>query len=175
MADLHGVVRTDNMAGTTVNTYLESVKYHDSNSKVAAIDNGNVVKLAGLMSGEREVYKAVDVAATTALKDVVLIATPEVFYDERQKNLDEFYNEAGRIARAYHFHEHDEFGLNAKAMTIADEAEPAVGWVAELAAGHKIQLVETVTTTESATSTIVGHVVAIEAAGRYTYYVIRVD
>ena len=62
-----------------------AAKYLPSDVETA-IENGNVVKLEGLVEGEREIYKAVTPAAGTELKAIGLVTTPEVVADERKKN-----------------------------------------------------------------------------------------
>ena len=166
----YGVVRTDNLHATDVRANgLYSFKYIKNNAETA-IENGCVVKLGALMDGEREVHSASDVAASDALKDIVLVASPEVMYDERLKNLDQFINEAGTICRGYKLHEGDDFGLTKDAFTTS-LASISVGNIVELAAGTKMKVVSTATSG----STKVGTIMAIEEAGRYTYYVIHVD
>ena len=51
----HGVVRTDKLAGTDNRAGIISVRYQPSSTETA-IDNGNVVEIAGLETGSREVY-----------------------------------------------------------------------------------------------------------------------
>lgn len=170
----YGVVRTDKLMGTDVRSMLESVKYMGSGSTETAIDNGNVVKVDGtLMTGEREIKKGVTPAATDALDSIVLIATPEVMYDERKRNLDEFRNEAGKICRGYHLHSGDIFSVTADAVAFNtnESTDGKVGSVVELKADIKLNI-----KTGSATSgsTVVGSVIAIDVVGRYTYYVIQV-
>ena len=166
----HGVVRTDLMTGTRVEADLRHVKYMvdgaNDTSTPTAIDNGCVLKLDGLLS--RGVWKGVAPAANTALKDVVWVATPELLYDERVKNLDAFFNEAGDVLRCYILHENDIFGVTADALSAA--AAIAVGDVVELQAGTKLKVVKSATSG----STVVGKVIAIETAGKYTYNVIKV-
>lgn len=166
----HGVVRTDLMTGTRVEADLRHVKYMvdgaNDSSTPTAIDNGNVLKLDGMLS--REVWKGVAPAANTALKDIVLIATPELFYDERVRNLDAFVNEADTVARGYILHENDIFGVTADALSAA--ATIAVGDIVELQADTKMKVVKSATSG----STVVGKVVAIETVGRHTYNVIKV-
>lgn len=166
----YGVVRTDNLMGTDVATYLDSVRFYDSNDEVAAIENGNVVKVGALLTGERELHKATAPAANTALAEIGLVATPEVMYDERKKNLDEFINEAGRAARIYYLHSGDEFGVTIDALNVASGYTPKVGDVAELMAGTKLNVKASATSG----STQVGKIIAVESTKRYTYYVIRV-
>lgn len=167
---IHGVIRTDRMYGTDVAANLISVKYMGSGTTPTAIDNGNVVLLDGLMTGEREVYKGKTPAANSALDSIAIIATPEMFYDERKKNLEEFENEAGAICRAYRPHTHDIFSLTKEALEASDFDAVAAGDVVELKAGTKLQVVSSLTSL----STQVGKILAIETAGRYTYYVIEV-
>lgn len=165
----YGVVRTDKMMATDVRSMLESVKYMGAGSTATAIDNGNVVKLDGsLMTGEREIKKGVTPAASDALDAIVLIASPEVMYDERKRNLDEFQNEAGKVCRGYHLHSGDIFSVTKDALD--GVATPAVGNVVELKAGIKLNVAASAT----GGSTVVGKIIAVDVVGRYTYYVIQV-
>lgn len=165
------VVRTDKLMGTDVRSMLESVKYQVAGAESAmvdtAIENGNVVKVGALISGEREVKSATTPAATTKLDEVVLVAAPEVMYDERKRNLDEFINEAGKIVRGYHLHSGDIFSVTAEGLK---NASPAVGQVIELAASTKWNNVATATVG----STVIGKIIAKDVVGRHTYYVIQV-
>ena len=166
----YAVVRTDKMAATDVRAGLVSVRYQPSATNTA-IENGNVVLLDGLETGSREVYKGATPAANSALKDIVLIATPEVIYDERKRNLTDFRNEAGRIARGYHLHVNDIFSVTKDALDGA--ATPAVGDVVELKAGTKLNVVAAATGLTSG-STQVGTIVDINTVGKLTYYAIQV-
>lgn len=167
----HAIIRTDLMMGTTVGTYLASLRYMGADGNTATeIDNGNVVAVGNLMEGEREVRVATTPTAKTALKDVAVIAAPEVFYDERKRELEEFTNEAGKTVRGYFLHTGDMFSVTAEALNIASGATPAVGYAVELMAGTKLNVAQAATSG----STQVGVIHAIEKAGRYTYYVIRV-
>ena len=161
---MNAVVRTDKMFATDNRAGLVSVRYQPGDT-MTAIDNGNVVKIGALEEGSREVYKGVTPAANDAIKDIVLIASPEVMYDERKRNLDEFQNAEGAIARGYHLHTNDIFGVTKEALI---GEEPAVGKIVELAAGTKLNVAA------SATGTLVGAIIDINVVGRYTYYVIQV-
>lgn len=165
----YGVVRTDKMTGTDNRAYLVSAKYMGSGSAATVVDNGCVVKLDGLMDGEREVYKAITPEATSALKDIALVATPEVIYDNGLKNLDEFTNKAGTIIRGYRLHTGDIFSVTVDALSGAT-LSTAVGALVELQAGTKLKVV----TSATGGSTQVGKIVAIEETSRYKYYVIQV-
>lgn len=166
----YAVVRTDAMAGTDVRGQLVSVKYMGADGATpTAIENGNVLKIGALMTGEREIYIGGAVAANDKIDDVVLIASPEVVYDERKRNLDDFVNEAGKACRGYHIHSGDTFSVTAEALS--GTGTPAVGNIVELAAGTKLAFVASATVG----STKVGRIIAVDVVGRYTYYAIKVD
>lgn len=164
----YGVVRTDNMFGTDVRAGLVSVRYMNAENEAAEIENGSVVKIEALAKGEREIYVAKDVAKNDEMKDIVLIAAPEVMYDERLRNLDEFINEAGKAVRGYRLHTGDIFSVTKEAL-VGVEA-PAVGNVVELAAGTKLSVAA-----EASGATMVGKIIEVEIAGRHTFYAIKVD
>jgi len=175
----YGVVRTDNLWGTDVRAGLVSIKYivtsvgnDDATIKTETeIENGNVLKVGDLIEGEREIFEGSAPAATDALSDIVLIASPEVMYDERKRNLDEFINEAGKPCRGYRLHKGDIFSVTKDALTGA--AAPDVGDYVELAAGTKLNIVAGSGEPTSG-STVVGKIIAVDVVGRYTYYAILV-
>jgi hypothetical protein len=163
----HGVVRTDKMFATDNRAGLVSVRYQPGDT-ATAIDNGNVVVIGALEGDSREVYKGTTPAVNSAIKDVVLVASPEVMYDERLRNLDDFYNEAGKIARGYHLHTNDIFSVTKDALD--GKATPEKGDIVELKAGTKLNVVANAT----GGSTVVGKIIDINIVGRYTYYAIQV-
>lgn len=171
---IHGVVRTDNMHGTDVRAELVSIQYLGADGATPTdIDNGNVLKVGALRGDatkgfDREVYVGVEPAANDALKDVVLIASPEVMYDERIRGLKNFFNEAGKICRGYHLHQGDIFSVTKEALD--GKATPAVNDIVELKAGVKLNVAASAT----AGSTQVGKIIAIDVVGQHTYYVILV-
>ena len=167
----YSIVRTDKLAGTDNRAFMRSVRYAESGT-ATAIENGNVVLLGALENGSREVYTATTPAADSDIKDIALVATPELMYDERLKNLDDFINEAGKIARGYALHTGDIFSVTKDALDGA--AAPAVGDVVELKAGTKLNVVAAATGATSG-STVVGKIIDKNIVGRYTYYVIQVD
>lgn len=162
---IHSVFRSDNLRATNSSAGLYSVKYNNGTDYVA-IDNGRVVALDSLIAGGREIWKAVTPAANTALNKVVIIGTPEVMYDKRLRNLTDFYNEAGEIARGYMLFDGDIFSVSDDALT----GTAAVGNIVELQADTKLKVVATATSG----STKVGKVIAIETVGTIKYVVIRV-
>lgn len=162
---IHAIVRTDLMHGTDNRADLVSIKYMGTDGNTpTAIDNGNVLKAGALMKGEREVLVGAAVAADTPLNDVVLIASPEAMYDERKRNLEDYENEAGKVCRGYRLRPGDIFSVTAEAFAAAPTTESKV---VELAAGTKLSPAAT-------SSAAIGDIIAVETAGRYTYYVIRV-
>ena len=95
----YAVIRTDLMSGTKQPADLVSLRFYDASGNKAEVENGVIVKLQGYEDGEREVMKAVAASAGDDLNDCAIVAAPEVMYDERKKNLDEFINEAGKATR----------------------------------------------------------------------------
>lgn len=160
----HAVVRTDLLDGTDVRGQLVSVKYMGADGATPTeIDNGNVLKVEALIDGEREVYIGATPAADTAITDIVLVASVEVMYDERKKNLDEYVNEADKICRGYRLHHGNIFSVTAEALT----GTPTKGSTVTLEAGTKLSV--------GGSGTAVGKIIDVETAGRYTYYVIKID
>lgn len=159
---MYTVIRTDLMSGTDVRTDLFSIKVFDGEDKPIAVENGTIVKLVELMDGEREIYKAVLASASDDLKDCAVVATPEVFYDERKRNLDEFINEAGRTARAYALMDRGVFSVTKEGFV--DATAPAKGDSIGIGADGKID----------AAGSGLGVCHDVEVAGRYTYYAIKI-
>lgn len=168
----YSVVRTDNMAGSDVREALVSIEYLGADGATpTAIENGNVLKVGALKEGEREIYIGGDVAVDDALSDVVLVATPELVYDERLRDLDDFINEAGRPCRGYRLHKGGVFSVTKGALAGAET--PAVGDVVEFAEGTKLSVAASGNgATEG--STVVGTIIAVDVVGKYTYYAIRI-
>lgn len=166
----YAVVRTDNMTGTDVRSQLVSIRYMGADGKTpTAIENGNVLKVGQFIEGEREIRIGSAPAANDSLDEIVLIATPELLYDERLKALDDFRNEAdGKPARGYRLHKGDNFSVTKGALD--GKAEPAVGDIVELKAGTKLNVAASLTSG----STQVGVLTEIQVVGPYTYYNITV-
>lgn len=162
----YAVFRSDLMRGTIDGTALASAKYFVGATETE-IENGNVVALDSLMPGEREIWKAVAPEGTETLGAIAVVGTPEVMYDERKRNLDDFINEVGTPFRAYILNKGDIFGVTKEALDGAET--PKVGDIVELKAGTKLNVV----TTATDGSTTIGKVIAVETDD-YTYYVIKV-
>ena len=154
------VIRTDLMAGTKNPDQLVSVRYY-ADEAVAEVEHGVIVELKGYEDGRREVMKAVAATAESNLADCAVIAAPEVMYDERKKNLDEFINEAGKAVRGYRLPDRNMFALTAEGFA---GAAPALNGKVGIGANGKLD----------AAKTGFGECVHIETAGRYTYYTIKI-
>lgn len=162
MANKHAIVRTDRLFGTDVGQGLRSVRFYGADDKVAEVENGVIAHLEGLEEGQREVHKAVAATADAKLMECVLIAAPEVMYDERLRNLDDYINEAGKAVRGYVLHSNDEFSVTAEGFV--NGVVPVVGAEVGIGVDGKID----------AAGTGLGKCSHIEVAGRYTYYTILV-
>ena len=158
MAIKHAVIRTDLMAGTVNGAYLKSVRFED---EVDYIDNGAIFAVKQYCEGEREMWKGELVTAEDTLGDLVVIATPEIMYDERLRNLTDFYNEAGEEMRGY-----DLIGIFSVSKEGFEEGkEPAVGDEVFAVAGSMKMA--------NAGDIKIGKVVAIEPVNSLEYYVIK--
>lgn len=154
------VIRTDLMSGTKQPADLVSLRFY-ANEAVAEVENGVIVELQGYEEGQREVMKAVAATADSNMADCAVVAAPEVMYDERMKNLDQFINEAGKAVRGYRLMDRNMFALTAEGF-VGDV--PAVGGKVGIGANGKLD----------AAGAGFGECVHIEDAGRYTYYTIKI-
>lgn len=155
------VIRTDLMAGTKQNADLVSLRFYDADGKVAEVENGTIVELKGYEEGQREVMKAVAATSASKMNDVAIVAAPEVMYDERKQNLDEFINEAGKAVRGYIPRSRNIFSVTKEGFV---GAAPAEGGKVGIGANGKLD----------AAGSGFGKCVHIENAGRYTYYAIEI-
>lgn len=157
----NAVIRTDLMHGTKNPDMLVSLRFY-TNDAVAEVENGVIVELKGYEDGQREVMKAVAATADSNLADCAVIAAPEVMYDERKKNLDEYINEAGKAVRGYRLVDRNIFSLTAEGFV--GGTAPALNGKVGVGANGKLD----------AAGTGFGECVHIETAGRYTYYAIKI-
>lgn len=157
----NAVIRTDLMHGTKNPDMLVSLRFY-ANDAVAEVENGVIVELKGYEDGQREVMKAVAATADSNLADCAVIAAPEVMYDERKKNLDEYINEAGKAVRGYRLVDRNIFSLTAEGFV--GGTAPALNGKVGVGANGKLD----------AAGTGFGECVHIETAGRYTYYAIKI-
>lgn len=161
----YAVCNLDKMSGTEDSSLLVSVKYFDDTDAPAAIENGSIVKLGTLLDGEREVRKATNPSASDAIKDLVLIANPEVIYDETVYHpLSDYTNEAGKVIRGYRFHANDGFSLTAEGF----DGTPAKGKYAVVGTSNKLKVSDT------ATGTVIGLIDDVVVYRNETYYYVQV-
>lgn len=158
----YAVIRTDLMSGTKQPADLVSLRFYDAEDNQAEVENGVIVELQGYEDGEREIMKAVAASADSDLNECAIVAGVEVMYDERKKNLDEYINEAGKAVRGYIPRNRNVFSVTAEGFV--GGVVPTKGAEVGIGTGGKID----------AAGTGLGVCVDIEAAGRYTYYAIKI-
>lgn len=156
------VFRSDLLSGTDVAADLVSCRVYDAEGNTIAVENGTIVELKGYEDGEREVMKAVLATSASKLSDCVVIGTEEIMYDERKKNLDEFVNEAGSICRGYVLRSRNMYSVTKDGFV--DGVVATKGAEVGVGTGGKID----------AAGTGLGTIMAVEIAGRYTYYVVKI-
>lgn len=159
---MYCVFRSDLLSGTDVAADLVSFRVYDTSDNEISVENGTIVELKGYEDGEREVMKAVLATASSKMEDCAIVGTVEVMYDERKKNLDEFINEAGSICRGYIPRSRNMYSVTAEGFV--GGTAPSVGGNVGIGADGKLD----------AAATGWGTCMAIEKAGRYTYYVIKI-
>lgn len=155
------VFRSDLMSGTKQPADLVSLRYYIGEEQ-AEVENGVIVELGSYEEGAREVRKATAATASSDLGNCAVVAGVEVMYDERKRNLDEFINEKGKATRGYLLRTNNIFSITAEGFV--DKAVPAVDGAVGIGANGKLD----------ASGSGFGKCIAIENAGRYTYYVIEI-
>ena len=123
----HTVFRSDNCSYTHDGAKIRTVVLNKD------IDNGCPVTMgalatSGTYAGEREVFTVTD---ATAVKEVWVVCTPEVDYEENP--ITEFYNKAGKIGRAVLMEKADIFSVSAEALSAVPTAGQGIvakagGW-----------------------------------------------
>lgn len=156
------VIRTDLVSGTKQPADLVSLRFYNAEGEKAEVENGVIVHLQGYEEGEREVRKAVAATAGADLNECAIIAAPEVMYDERLKNLEDFINEKGKAVRGYIPRSRNTFSFTKEGFV--DGVAPAVDAEVGIGVNGKID----------AAGTGLGKCVHIEQVGRYTYYAIEI-
>lgn len=125
------------------------------------IENGNIVKLDSLISGEDNLWKVV-AAGDITTGNLYVVATPEVIYDEGLTSdgaLDKFINPAGTNITLVPLEVADEIEITDECITPIndDDDVPAIGSLVEVpAAGTKWLETATLTSTVVFYGKIVG-------------------
>lgn len=156
------VVNTDLMSGVKQPADLVSLRFYgvvNSQTVAAEVENGVIAKLGALEN--REVYAATAAAATDDPDECVIIANPEVMYDERKRVLEDYINPAGKAIRGYRI-------KNKNIMSFTKEGfvsgtVPTKGAAVGIGAGGKI----------STAGTGLGKCVEIWTEGNRTFYAIQ--
>jgi hypothetical protein len=164
----YGVVRTDSVKAIKAGG-IKSGRYYVSDT-ATAIDNGCIVKLDSLISGERDLWKVV-APGDVKTPNCYLVATPEIVYSEELKSsgaLDAFQNAAGANITLIPLEVGDTFSISDDCITPIDDSDdlPAVGsHVAPAAAGVKWAEVASIAQSE----VFYGKIIARELykAGKY--------
>ena len=160
------ICNLDRMSGTEDSSLLVSLKYFNASDKEAAIENGSIVKIGDLLDGQREVRKAVTPTASDEIKDLVLVANPEVIYDEsRYHGLEEYINEAGKVVRGYRLHSGDGFSLTKEGFS----GTPAKGKYLTVGTTTK-----PVVAASASTGVVIGKINDVWTLGNDTYYYVDV-
>lgn len=136
----YGVIFTDNVKATKDGN-IKSGKFYVTTTPTA-IENGNLVAVDGLLTGERELFKAVAPIATST--NLYVVATPEIIYDEQIKEngaLDKFKNEANQPITLIGLEVGDIISLTDECLS----ATGAVGKIVEAQEATKWKVVDTLT------------------------------
>lgn len=163
MAETYAVVNTDLMSATDVRSGMRSFRYGtvDATSKAFTpkeIENGSFVTLDSILDAQQDLWIAVDPKTTTLLEDLVLVASPEIMYDERLKNLNQFINEAGTNATGMRLHKGDIYSATAEAF----DGTPTVGAKVTAQAGTKAKI--------GGTGTQIGVIIDVRVHNKVQYY-----
>lgn len=105
------IIRLDNVAATKVPSLLKSAKYMVSDV-ATAIENGELVTIGALVTGEREIHVAT--SPTTGDTNIGIVCTPEIIYDENgigDRDLANFKNEADAVIRVAILQKGDIFSI----------------------------------------------------------------
>ena len=159
------IFNSDKMSGTEDSSLLVSVRYYNASDKEAELENGSIVKVGDFLDGQREVRKATTPAGTEKINEVVIVAAPEVIYDEtRYHGLEEYINVAGKDLRGYRFHNGDGFSLTAEGF----DGTPAKGKYVVVGNTTKVKI------SDSATGTVIGKIDDAFKLGKDMYYYVQV-
>lgn len=136
----YGVINTSLVKATKTGNIL-SGRYYVGTAPTQ-IENGNIVKLDSLISGEDNLWKVVAAGGITA-GNLYVVATPEVIYDEgltSEGALDKFINLANTNITLVPLEVGDEIDITDECITAIDDEDdiPAEGsYVTPSAAGTK--------------------------------------
>jgi hypothetical protein len=168
MANNYAVIRTDSVRATK-NGGIKSGRYFVGTT-ATAIENGNLVKLDSLITGERELWKVVAPGGVTA-GNLYVVGTPEILYDETLKSsgaLNQFRNEAGENITLIPLEVGDNISISDAAITPINDDDDVVAvgsYVTPSANGTKWTEVSSITSNE----VFYGKIIARELYKKDTY------
>lgn len=163
----YAVVNTELMAGTDVRSKIRSFRFGENKTvdgktsfEYLPIENGTVVVLKDLI--DHDLWQAVEPAASTDYTELVLVATPELMYDERKKKLSDFINEEGQNATGLVLTKGDIFSVTKEAFE--GTTTPALGNYVQIGSDCKLKL-----STSAPTSGKIGKIVdeKIRKSGKF--------
>lgn len=157
------VIRTDALHGTHAPEDLVSLRVYDADGNPIAVENGTIVELQGYEAGQREVQKAVLATASSDVAKCAIVASVEMMYDERMRNLDEYTNEANKICRGYIPRSRNLYSVTKEGF-VGGTAPTETGAAVGIGDGGKLD----------AAGSGYGTLEEIEVVGRYTYYLIKI-
>lgn len=163
-----GVFIAENMMSTKVGSLLRSAQ------QATAIENGSVVKLGALVTGEADLYQAGAIAAVT--DTAYFVDGVELIADEQlTKGLDDYENPANKPFRVRKPMVGDRFSISESMITALANDKVVVDNIAEIpATGNK--LVEVAKATgATATATLVCKIVARWTFGTRAIPMVRLE
>ncbi len=162
-----GIFIAENMASTKVGSLLRSA------TQATAIENGALVKLGALVTGEADLYQAGAIAAVT--DTAYFVDGVELIADEQlTKGLDDYENPANKPFRVRKPMVGDRFSVSESMITALANDRVVVDNIAEIAVGNK--LVEVAAATgATATATLVCKIVARWTFGTRAIPMVRLE
>lgn len=162
-----GIFIAENMASTKVGSLLRSA------TQSTAIENGSIVKLGALVTGETDLYQA---GAITAVTDTAyFVDGVELIADEQlTKGLDDYENPANKPFRVRKPMVGDRFSVSESMITALANNKVVVDNIAEIAAGNKLVEVA-IGTGATATATLVCKIVARWTFGTRAIPMVRLE
>lgn len=105
------------------------------------MQNGSVVLIGNRVAGEMNLFTVSTPAANTPIEKIGFVASPEVWADERKRNMSDFINIKGTIGNADILEKGNVVAMTKEGF----DGEPVVGKFVELQASRKLKVVDTPT------------------------------
>lgn len=160
-ATTYAKTKANEFTPVTIPVHEEAV----TDDKPAEIDNGNIVHIGDYDTNEREVRKVTVPTADSKIKNIGLVVTPELIYDESVRHgLEDYVNPAGSEILIMRFHDNDIFSVTAEAL----DGTPAKDKFVDIGTTTKMKIAN------AETAATIGKIVEKEITGQDTYYVVQV-